>query len=47
MINEILYFFYMTMELWVFLAVLGIALFVEEGVISYGKRKTVDNPALR
>jgi hypothetical protein len=47
MINDILYFFYMTMELWIFLAILGIALFIEEGVIAYGKRRTVDNPALR
>jgi hypothetical protein len=45
--NDILYFFYMTMELWIFLAILMLALFVEEGVIAYGKRKTVDNPALR
>jgi hypothetical protein len=45
--NDILYAFYMTMELWIFLAILCIALFVEEGVIAYGKRKTVDNPALR
>ena len=45
--NDILYFFYMTMELWIFLAILLVALFVEEGVIAYGKRKTVDNPALR
>jgi hypothetical protein len=47
MINDILYFFYMTMELWIFLAILGIALFVEEGVLAYGRRKTVDNPTLR
>ena len=45
--NDILYFFYMTMELWIFLAILLVALFVEEGVIAYGRRKTVDNPALR
>jgi hypothetical protein len=45
--NDILYFFYMTMELWIFLAILMLALFVEEGVIAYGRRKTVDNPALR
>jgi len=45
--NDILYFFYMTLELWVFLGVLLVALFVEEGVIAYGRRKTVDNPALR
>jgi hypothetical protein len=43
---DILYFFYMTMELWIFLAILMLALFVEEGVIAYGKRKTVDNPTL-
>jgi hypothetical protein len=45
--NDILYAFYMTMELWIFLAILMLALFVEEGVIAYGRRKTVDNPALR
>ena len=45
--NEILNAFYMTMELWIFLAILGIALVVEEGVIAYGRRRTVDNPALR
>ena len=45
--NDILYAFYMTMELWIFLAILMLALFVEEGVLAYGKRKTVDNPALR
>jgi hypothetical protein len=45
--NDILYFFYMTMELWIFLAILMLALLVEEGVVAYGKRRTVDNPALR
>jgi hypothetical protein len=44
--NDIIYAFYMTMELWIFLAVLGIALLVEEGVVAYNKRKLVDNPAL-
>ena len=44
--NDIIYAFYMTMELWIFLAILMLALFVEEGVIAYGKRKTVDNPTL-
>jgi hypothetical protein len=34
------------MELWIFLAVLGIALLVEEGIISYNKRQLVDNPTL-
>ena len=38
--------FYMTMELWIFLAVLVVALFVEEGVKAYNKRKMVDNPTL-
>ena len=44
--NDIIYAFYMTMELWIFLAVLGIALLVEEGIISYNKRQLVDNPTL-
>jgi hypothetical protein len=44
--NDIIYAFYMTMELWIFLAVLAVALFVEEGIISYNKRKMVDNPTL-
>jgi hypothetical protein len=34
------------MELWIFLAILLVALFVEEGVIAYNKRKLVDNPTL-
>ena len=38
--------FYMTMELWIFLAVLCAALFVEEGVKAYNKRRLVDNPTL-
>jgi len=38
--------FYMTMELWIFLAILLLALIVEEGVIVYNKRKLVDNPTL-
>ena len=46
MVNEILYAFYITIELWIFLAILGVALLVEEGVIAYNKRKLVDNPAL-
>ena len=45
--NEILYAFYMTMELWIFLGILCIALFVEEGVIAHNRKKLVDNPALR
>ena len=43
---DILYAFYITMELWIFLAVLAIALCVEEGVIARNKRKLVDNPTL-
>jgi hypothetical protein len=45
--NDILSAFYMTIELWVFLAVLCIALFVEEGVVAHNRRKLVDNPTLR
>ena len=44
--NDIIYAFYMTMELWIFLAILGIALCVEEGVIARNKRRLVDNPTL-
>ena len=44
--NDILYAFYMTMELWIFLAILMVALLVEEGVIAYNKKKLVDNPTL-
>ena len=44
--NDILYAFYMTMELWIFLGVLLVALLVEEGVVAYNKRKLVDNPTL-
>jgi hypothetical protein len=46
MVNDIIYAFYMTIELWIFLAVLGTALLVEEGVVAYNKRKLVDNPTL-
>ena len=44
--NEILYAFYMTMELWIFLGILCIALFIEEGIIAYNRKKLVDNPTL-
>ena len=44
--NDIIYAFYMTMELWIFLAILMVALFVEEGVKAYNKKKLVDNPTL-
>ncbi len=46
MIEAVVYAFYMTLELWVFLAVLVIALFVEEGVVAYNKKQLVDNPTL-
>ena len=29
--NDILYAFYMTMELWIFLGIMGVALVVDEG----------------
>ena len=45
--NAIIEAFLMTMELWIFLAVLGIALVVEEGVIAHNRKKLVDNPALK
>jgi hypothetical protein len=45
--NDILYAFYMTMELWIFLGVLLVALLVEEGVVAHNRKKLVDNPALR
>jgi hypothetical protein len=43
---DILSAFYMTLELWIFLAILGAALLVEEGVVARNKRKLVDNPSL-
>jgi hypothetical protein len=45
--NALIDAFYMTMELWIFLAILGAALVVEEGVIAHNRRKLVDNPALK
>jgi hypothetical protein len=44
--NDILYAFYMTMELWIFLAILAVALFIEEGIIAHNRKKLVDNPTL-
>ena len=44
--NDIIYAFYITMELWIFLAVLAVALLVEEGVIAYNRKRLVDNPTL-
>ena len=43
---DILYAFYITMELWIFLAILGVALLVEEGVVAHNKRKLGNNPTL-
>ena len=45
--NALIDAFYMTMELWIFLAVLAVALLVEEGVIAHNRKKLVDNPTLR
>jgi hypothetical protein len=45
--NDIILAFYMTMELWIFLGILCIALFVEEGIVAHNRKKLVDNPALR
>jgi len=46
MIDTILTAFYMTMELWIFLAVLAVALCIEEGVVARNRKRLVDNPAL-
>jgi hypothetical protein len=45
--NEIIEAFLMTIELWVFLAVLLIALVIEEGVVAHNRKLLVDNPALK
>jgi hypothetical protein len=47
MIETIIGLFIFTSPLWIFLAILFVALCIEEGVIAYNKRKMVDNPALR
>jgi len=46
MIEAVLYAFYMTLELWVFLGILCIALFIEEGIVAHNRQKLVDNPTL-
>ena len=46
MINDILYAFYMTIELWVFLAILGTATVIAE-IIENKRKKLVDNPTLK
>jgi len=45
MINDIIYAFYMTMELWIFLAIMGVALLIEPFVVEKPQRP-VDNPTL-
>jgi hypothetical protein len=45
--NEILEAVYMTMELWIFLGILGVALVVEEGVVTRNRKRLVDNPTLQ
>ena len=45
--NAIIEAFLMTIELWVFLAVLLIALVIEEGVVARNRKLLVDNPALK
>jgi hypothetical protein len=44
--NAIIEAFYMTMELWIFLAILLVATGIEEGVVAYNRKKLVDNPTL-
>lgn len=43
--EDILYAFYMTIELWGFLALLCLFM-VGEGLVKFYKRKMVDNPTL-
>lgn len=43
--NEILYAFWMTIELWAFLGILTLALGIEE-LVKFYRKKTVDNPTL-
>jgi hypothetical protein len=45
MIDQLINAFYMTIELWVFLAILGLALIVEPFVVEKPQRP-VDNPTL-
>ena len=47
MIDALLYAFYDTWPLWAILAIMCIALFVEEGVVAHNRKKLVDNPTLR
>ncbi len=44
--QDILYAFWMTIELWVFLGILCLAM-AAEGIIQKLRNKTVDNPSLR
>ena len=45
--NEVFEAISMTRELWIFLGILAIALFVEESYTARCRRKLVDNPTLR
>ena len=44
--SDILYYFYMTIELWAFLGILAVAMAVE-GLVRTYRQKLVDNPALK
>ena len=46
MIETILALFVFTSPLWIFLAILWVALLIEEGIIARNKKKLVDNPTL-
>ena len=45
--NEIIWAIQQTIELWVFVGILAVALLVEEGVVAHNRKKLVDNPALK
>jgi hypothetical protein len=44
--EAVIYALYYTWPMWAFLALLSLALFVEEGIKAYSLRKMVDNPTL-
>jgi hypothetical protein len=46
MIETIVALFVFTSPLWIFLAILCVALFIEEGIIARNKKRMVDNPTL-
>jgi hypothetical protein len=45
--NDIIQAFLYTWPLWAFLAILSASLWIEEGIIAYSKRKSVDNPTIQ